>query len=92
MEIFISLFQQLCFVGLIAATALIIGKRIKTISRNIKLGRSEDRSGNKDERVKKMLLLAFGQKKMFDRPFIGLMHFPIYAGFLIINIEILEII
>lgn len=92
MEIFISLFQQLCFVGLIAATALIIGKRIKTISRNIKLGRSEDRSGNKDERVKKMLLLAFGQKKMFDRPFIGLMHFTIYAGFLIINIEILEII
>ena len=39
-----------------------------------------------------MILIAFGQKKMFARPLVGLMHFVIYAGFLLINIEILEIV
>jgi len=39
-----------------------------------------------------MLRIAFGQKKMFDRPIVGIMHFIIYAGFLLINIEVLEII
>ncbi|MEM1138170.1 MAG: (Fe-S)-binding protein [Bacteroidota bacterium] len=91
MEIFIGLFQQLCFLGLLLGAGLLITKRIKAITRNIKLGRKEDRSGRKKERFLKMALLAFGQKKMFDKPFVGLMHFTIYAGFLIINIEILEI-
>mgnify|MGYP001089879117 CR=1 FL=1 len=91
MEIFISIFQQLCFAALLTASGVLIGKRVKAISRNIKLGKAENRSGNGPERLKKMLLLAFGQKKMFDRPFVGLMHFTIYIGFVLINIEVLEI-
>jgi heterodisulfide reductase subunit C len=39
-----------------------------------------------------MLLMAFGQRKMFEKPLVGVMHFVIYAGFLLINIEVLEII
>lgn len=38
-----------------------------------------------------MLRLAFGQQKMFDRPMAGVLHFFVYAGFLLINLEILEI-
>src|SRR5260221_14117494 len=38
-----------------------------------------------------MLLLAFGQKKMFRNPLVAVIHFVIYAGFVIINIEVLEI-
>ena len=44
------------------------------------------------ERWKNVLLMAFGQKRMFDKPLVALLHFAVYAGFIIINIEILEII
>jgi hypothetical protein len=67
-------------------------KKIKEISRNIKLGRDEDLSDNSGQRWRNLLLLAFGQKKMFRNPLVAVMHFFIYAGFIIINIEMLEII
>lgn len=59
--------------------------------RNILLGRDEDLSDNKSQRLKNMLLLAIGQKKMFKKPVPALLHLAVYAGFIIINIEILEI-
>ena len=67
-------------------------KKAKEIYRNINLGRDEDISGNTGERWKNVLLLALGQKKMFRYPLVGIMHFVIYAGFIIINIEVLEIV
>ncbi len=42
--------------------------------------------------MEKCIITGFGQKKMFRYPLVGIMHFVIYAGFVIINIEILEII
>ncbi|TAF32257.1 MAG: (Fe-S)-binding protein [Cytophagales bacterium] len=44
------------------------------------------------ERMRNMLLIALGQKKMFERPLVGIMHMVIYVGFILINIELLEII
>ena len=41
---------------------------------------------------KNVLLIACGQKRMFDKPLVALLHFAVYAGFIIINIEIFEII
>ncbi|NJO25765.1 MAG: (Fe-S)-binding protein [Bacteroidia bacterium] len=67
-------------------------KKVKEISRNIKLGRDEDFSDNKSQRWRNVLLLAFGQKKMFKNPLVAVMHFFVYAGFIIINIEVLEIV
>jgi len=61
------------------------------IRRNILLGRDEDLSGNSKQRWRNLLLLAFGQKKMFRNPLVAVMHFIIYAGFIIINVEVLEI-
>lgn len=87
-----EIIQQLLFVAALAVTIWYISKRVKLISRSIKLGRPENRSDNAGERLKTMLLVAFGQKKMFTNVLVGLMHFVIYAGFVIINIEILEII
>ena len=84
--------QQILFVAALAATAWYITNRVQLIARAINLGRPENRFGHADERLKTMLLVAFGQKKMFTNPLVGVMHFVIYAGFLIINIEILEII
>ena len=87
-----EIIQQVLFVAALAVTAWYIAKRIKLIARAINLGRPENRSDHADERLKTMLLVAFGQKKMFANPLVGVMHFVIYAGFIIINLEILEII
>lgn len=87
-----EIIQQILFVAVLAVTVWYITKRVKLIARAISLGRPEDRTDNPGERWRTMLLVAFGQKKMFANPLVGVMHFVIYAGFLIINIEILEII
>ncbi|PLK44070.1 4Fe-4S dicluster domain-containing protein [Emticicia sp. TH156] len=82
---------QILFVAALATAAFFIGRRVILIKKTILLGHAEDRTDRPAERLKTMLLIAFGQKKMFNRPIVGLMHFIIYAGFLIINIEVLEI-
>ena len=66
-------------------------KNILQIRRNILLGKDEDLTDNPAQRWKNLLLLALGQKKMFRNPLVAVMHFIIYAGFIIINIEVLEI-
>lgn len=66
--------------------------KAKEIAANIRLGKDEDYSDRKPERWRNLLLLAFGQRKMFRNPLVAVLHFVIYAGFLIINIEVLEIV
>lgn len=67
-------------------------KNIRKIIRNVKLGREMDLSDNKPQRWKNMARIALGQSKMVVRPIAGLMHILVYIGFVIINIEVLEII
>ncbi len=67
-------------------------KNCKKIYRNINLARPIDRFDNKKERFFKMLMLAFGQSKMLDKPVVGLLHLVVYVAFVLINIELLEII
>ena len=67
-------------------------RNLKKIISNIKLGTDVDRSDNKGLRLKNMLRVALGQSKMFDRPIAAFLHLLIYVGFVIINIEVIEII
>lgn len=83
--------------NIIFAIVLIIGvgffvKNIKTLIRNIKLGKSVDRFDNKSARWKNMAKIALGQYKMVRRPVSGILHVVVYVGFIIINIEVLEIV
>ena len=87
-----AIFQQILFVALAGFAIWLFSKNIGIIRRNILLGKDEDLSGNASLRWKNLLLLAFGQKKMFRNPLVALMHFIIYAGFIIVNIEVLEIV
>ncbi len=64
---------------------------ILKIRANILLGRDIDRTDNSGERWKTMILVAFGQKKMFTRPIPALLHFALYAAFIITQIELIEI-
>lgn len=84
--------QQILFLLISAVSVWFFTKKVKEISRNIKLGRDEDISDNRGQRWRNVLLLAFGQKKMFRNPPVAIMHFFVYAGFIIINIEVLEIV
>lgn len=86
-----QLAQQILFIILAIVAAWLFIKQVKFIRRNINLGRSETFEPHPD-RWKNLLMMAFGQKRMFDKPFVALLHFFVYAGFIIINIEILEII
>jgi len=86
-----TLLQQILFVILLGTAIWLFYKKVSEISRNINLGRDEDLSDRKNERWKNLILLALGQKKMFKYPLVALMHFIIYAGFIIVNIEVLEI-
>jgi heterodisulfide reductase subunit C len=65
---------------------------IRKLSRNIKLGKDVNRKDRKPERLKNMMMIALGQSKMIKRPFSGFLHIIVYVGFIIINIEVLEII
>lgn len=84
--------QQILFIALTALAVWLFGKNIGIIRRNIFLGKDEDLSDNPSKRWRNLILLAFGQKKMFRNPLVAVMHFIIYAGFIIINIEVLEIV
>jgi ferredoxin len=83
---------QVLFVALIGFASWLFAKNSMQIRRNILLGKDEDLTDNKPLRWRNMILLALGQKKMFKNPLVAVMHFIIYAGFIIINIEVLEII
>ena len=84
--------QQIFFILLSIVSIWLFAKKAKEIRRNINLGRDEDFSDQKSRRWKNVLLLAFGQKKMFRNPLVAILHFFVYAGFIIINIEVLEIV
>ena len=83
---------QILFILLLVTAMWLFSVKAKEIIGNIRLGKKEDYSDRPADRWKNLLLLAFGQKKMFRNPLVAIMHFVIYAGFIIINIEILEIV
>jgi len=83
--------------NILFAIALILGigyftRNVKKLIRNIKLGNNVDVSDNKAQRWKNMIRIALGQGKMVRRPIAGFLHIIVYLGFIIINIEVLEII
>ena len=83
--------QQILFLLLVIAAVWIFTKKVFFIRKNIALGQDENFAPS-PERWRNVWLMAFGQKRMFDKPLVALLHLAVYAGFIIINVEILEII
>lgn len=86
------LLEQILFILAFALAVFLFTRQVRRIRRNILLGRALAIEGPRSTRWRNVLLLALGQKKMFRRWIPAVLHFFVYAGFLIINIEILEII
>lgn len=87
-----AIVQQVAFIITLGIAGFFIRKRVLRIRSNILLGKKNEITDNKQQRLKNLLLVAFGQRKMFKRVIPALLHFLIYAGFLIINLEVLEFI
>lgn len=81
--------ESILLIIVISAAVWIFSRRIRAIRASIISGRKIQRSTNPGLRLRNMLLVAFGQKKMFQRPIPAILHGFIYVGFLVINIEVL---
>lgn len=84
--------QQIAFVLVLAVASFFLIKRIRRIRKNILLGKDVDIEHNPSARLRNLLLIAFGQQKMFKKPIAAILHLFLYIGFIVINIEILEFI
>lgn len=86
-------FLNTIFFALLLAVGIgYFATNVKKLIRNINLGRDVNRSDQASERWKNMAIIALGQSKMVKRPIAGFLHIIVYAGFVIINIEVIEII
>ena len=83
--------SQILFIAICIAAIALFSINLKKIIRNIRLGRDADRSDQPQKRLMTMLRVAFGQSKMVKRPIPAILHAFVYVGFVIINIEVLEI-
>lgn len=86
-----GILSQVIFALILGVGSWIFAGRVKFIRRNIFLGKEQDLSDNPSARWKQMLWVAMGQSKMVKRPVAGFFHILIYVGFVLINIEVLEI-
>jgi heterodisulfide reductase subunit C len=83
---------QILFLLILLGGVGFFAKNVKSLVRNIKLGRAVNRTDRKSERLGKMVKIALGQSKMVRRPVSGILHIVVYVGFILINIEVLEIV
>ena len=88
----LELLPNVLFVILLGVAVGLFAKNVKKINRNIQLGRKIDRSDRSNERWGNMVRIALGQSKMVKRPLAGILHIVVYIGFILINIELLEIV
>ncbi|MFD2288718.1 4Fe-4S dicluster domain-containing protein [Pedobacter petrophilus] len=82
---------QIIFLVITLAAIVLFTFNSRKIIRNIRLGRPVDRNDQPQKRLLTMLRVAFGQSKMVVRPIPAFLHFFVYIGFVIINIEVVEI-
>jgi len=84
--------SSIIFIALLIGSSTFFYINAKKIRRNILLGKDISIKDNKGERLKTMMLVALGQKKMFTRPIPAILHLFLYAAFVITQIELIEIV
>ncbi len=82
--------QNIVFIILLAGAIVLFTRNVRKVIRNIRLGKDVDRNDRPSERWKIMTLVALGQRKMLSRPLPAILHIFVYVGFVLINIEVLE--
>ncbi|HXC04798.1 MAG TPA: Fe-S oxidoreductase, partial [Bacteroidia bacterium] len=82
--------QNIIFILLLVSAVLLFTRNVRKVIRNIRLGKDTDRGDNPPQRWKTMTLVALGQSKMLSRPLPAILHILVYVGFVLINIEVVE--
>jgi ferredoxin len=82
--------EQIVFILTLAAATFIITRRVSSIRKNVQIGRTTLPQDRPADRLRNMILVALGQKKMFKRITPAILHLFVYVGFLVINLEVLE--
>ncbi|MGB0862224.1 MAG: Fe-S oxidoreductase, partial [Saprospiraceae bacterium] len=82
---------QIIFTLMLLASFGMFAKHVGRLRRNIMLGKPEKITGNTGQRFKNMVLVAFGQQKMFKRLLPAFLHLTIYVAFIITQIELIEV-
>jgi heterodisulfide reductase subunit C len=82
--------EQIAFIIILLTAGYFFYRRIGFITQTIRLGKQAEITGHRQNRLRNLLLVAFGQKKMFKRPVPAILHLFVYVGFLVINLEVLE--
>ena len=83
---------NIIFAIILIYAILFFSKNIRSIVRNINRGKPIDRSDQPAKRWGNVFRIALGQSKMVDRPISGILHIIVYVGFVVINIELIEIV
>lgn len=84
--------QEILFILVLLGAAGLFARKTREIRRNIRLGKPGEPVSDRGRRWRRTLVYALGQKRLFRYPLVGVLHFFIYIGFIIINLEILEIV
>jgi heterodisulfide reductase subunit C len=87
-----AMILEILFAIITGAAFFLFGKNLLAIRRNILIGKDQALNDQPGRRWKNVFLLTLGQKKMFRNPLVAILHLIVYLGFIIINIELLEII
>jgi heterodisulfide reductase subunit C len=87
----IEILPNIIFTFLLVISLGFFARNIRKLIRVINLGKPVDRSDNPGKRLSNMIRIALGQSKMVSKPISGALHVIVYLGFIIINIEVLEI-
>lgn len=87
-----NIIPQIIFAITLFTAVFLFYRKVKSIRRNILLGKDINRKDRPNERLNLMLKVAFGQSKMMVRIIPGLLHLAVYTGFLLINLEVIEIV
>ena len=87
----IEILPNIIFSFLLVISLGFFARNIRKLIRVINLGKPVDRSDNPGKRLSNMIRIALGQSKMVSKPISGALHVIVYLGFIIINIEVLEI-
>ena len=82
--------EQIIFIVVVLTAGYVFFNRVRFVVNNIRLGKKLKIDDHPGARFRNLLLIAFGQKKMFKRPVPAILHLFVYVGFLVINIEVLE--
>ena len=88
----IQYLPNIIFIGVLFFGLYFFARNLSRLYRNINFGKSIDVRGDRKQRFLNMCKIALGQGKLIKRPVSGMLHVIVYVGFIIINIELLEIV